>query len=159
GALSPPSVVYVADFELPDDSIPSQALTARMPIHAFLERSKAHSLVGEMNAAIVKDLNSKGIAAVRLPANSPPPKEGWLVRGVFVKVDEGNRVKRAVVVFGSGQTDIEVATSTDDLSAGTPQPLYRAQWDATSDKLPGAAVTLNPYVAAAKFVLAGFDLD
>jgi hypothetical protein len=38
-------------------------------------------------------------------------------------------------------------------------PLYRAQFDATSNKLPGAVITLNPYVAAAKFVLAGHDLD
>ena len=47
-----------------------------------------------------------------------------------------------------------------DLSAGTaPAPLYTAQTDATSNKMPGAVVTLNPYVAAAKFVLAGRDLD
>jgi hypothetical protein len=113
-----------------------------------------------MSESIVKDLGKKGITAARLPANSPFPQQGWLVRGVFLKIDEGNRVRRAVIGFGSGQTDLEVATSTDALSAKTaPAPLYREQTNATSNKLPGAVVTLNPYVAAAKFVLAGHDLD
>jgi len=133
---------------------------ASLPLHAYLERSKAQSLVDTMSTAIVGDLAKKGIAAERLPANSPLPKQGWLVRGIFQKVDEGDRVKRAVIGFGSGQTDLVVTTATDDLSAGAaPAPLYTAQTDATSNKLPGAAVTLNPYVAAAKFVLAGRDLD
>jgi hypothetical protein len=157
---SRPAVVYVADFELAPGSIQSQTLTASLPIHSFLERSKAESLVTEMNAAIVADLAKEGIIAVRLPANGPFPKQGWLVRGVFTTVDEGNRVRRAVIGLGSGQTDVAVATSTEELSAAAaPKPLYEAQLDAKSGKTPGAAVTLNPYVAAAKYVLAGFDLD
>jgi Domain of unknown function (DUF4410) len=155
-----PTVVYVADFELAPDSIQSGTLTASLPLHAYLERSKAQSLVATMSTSIVEDLAEKGIAAERLPANGLLPKQGWLVRGVFQKVNEGNRVKRAIIGFGSGQTDLDVTTSIDELSAGTaPTPLYTAQTDATSSKLPGAVVTLNPYVAAAKFVLAGRDLD
>jgi hypothetical protein len=155
-----PAVVYVADFELAPDSIQSETLTAFLPLHAYLERSKAQSLVATMSTSIVEDLAKKGIAAEPLPANAPLPKQGWLLRGVFRKIDEGNRVQRAVIGFGSGKTDLEVTISVDDLSAGmAPTPLYTAQTDATSNKLPGAVVTLNPYVAAAKFVLAGRDLD
>jgi hypothetical protein len=160
GPASRPAVVYVADFELAPDSIQSETLFAWLPLHAYLEQSKARSLVATMSTSIVEDLAKKGIAADRLPANSSFPKQGWLVRGVFMKIDEGNRVKRAIIGFGSGQTDLEVATSTDELSAETaPAPLYRAQTGAKSNKLPGAAITLNPYVAAAKFVLDGHDLD
>jgi hypothetical protein len=157
---SHPAVVYVADFELAPGSIQSETRTAALPLHSFLERSKAQSLVAEMNAAIVEDLATDGITAVRVPANGPFPRQGWLVRGVFMTVNEGNRVRRAVIGLGSGQTDVAVATTTDELSNETaPRPLYQAQLDAKSGKLPGAAVTLNPYVAAAKYVLAGFDLD
>ncbi|HEY4075788.1 MAG TPA: DUF4410 domain-containing protein [Rhizomicrobium sp.] len=156
-----PAVVYVADFELPPDSIQSETLAASYSqIHAYFEQSKARSLVVTMSNAIVSDLVKKGIVAQRLPANGQFPKKGWLVRGVFMKIDEGNRMKRAIIGFGSGQTDLEVDIATDDLSANTtPTPLYRAQMDATSNKLPGAVVTLNPFVAAAKYVLAGHDLD
>jgi len=160
GPASRPAVVYVQDFELAPDSIQSEAPTAALPLHAYLEQHKAESLVATMSTAIVDDLTKKGIAAQRLPANAPLPKQGWLVRGVFQKIDEGNRVRRAIIGFGSGQTDLSVTTTTDDLSTGTaPAPLYTAQTDSTSNKMPGAVVTLNPYAAAAKFVLAGRDLD
>jgi hypothetical protein len=33
------------------------------------------------------------------------------------------------------------------------------QTDAKSNKLPGAVITLNPYVATGEFILAGHDLD
>jgi hypothetical protein len=113
-----------------------------------------------MSTAIVEDLAKRGITATRLPANTPFPKQGWLVRGIFTKIDEGNRVMRAVIGFGSGQTDLKVAISMDELSAErAPAPLYRVQTDAKSNKLPGAVITLNPYVATAEFVLGGHDLD
>ena len=45
------------------------------------------------------------------------------------------------------------------VTRGAPKPMYEAETRADSGKLPGAAITLNPYVAAARFVLAGGDLD
>src|SRR5262249_47273565 len=82
GPASRPTVVYVQDFELAPDSIQSEAPTAALPLHAYLEQHKAESLVATMSTAIVDDLTKKGIAAQRLPANAPLPKQGWLVRGV-----------------------------------------------------------------------------
>jgi hypothetical protein len=158
---SPPAIVYVADFELQQGSLQTKdPLASLMPLHDYFQKSKARSLVDAMSDEIVADLTKKGIEAKRLPANSPIPKQGWLVRGTFTKIDEGNRVARAVIGFGAGKTDLQVTTTTDNLSAETPPaPLYRAQTLATSNKLPGAAVTLNPIAAAAKFVVAGNDLD
>ena len=46
-----------------------------------------------------------------------------------------------------------------DLAQGTPKPMYELDTTAQSGKAPGAVITLNPYVAAARFVLAGHDLD
>jgi hypothetical protein len=155
-----PAVVYVSDFEMAPDSVQSEDPFAALPLHAYKEESKARSLVATMSNSIVADLGKKGITAERLPANSPIPNEGWLVRGVFQKVDEGDRARRAVIGFGFGQTDLQVAAWVDDLSAkAAALPFYRAQLDATSNKMPGAAITLNPYVAAAKYVIAGHDLD
>src|SRR5689334_15210190 len=80
GPASRPSVVYVADFELASDSIQSESPRAVLPPHAYIERVKARSLVDEMSSSIVENLNGKGINAMRLPANSPLPQQGWLVR-------------------------------------------------------------------------------
>jgi hypothetical protein len=87
------------------------------------------------------------------------PQQGWLVRGAFLEVDDGNRLRRAVVGFGAGQTDLQIAVAVDRLSTSQSHlPLYEVGTDAESGKSPGAAVTLNPYVAVAKFVLSGLDL-
>jgi len=156
-----PAIVYVADFELQPGGIQTKdPLGSLLPLHDYFQQSKAHSLVDKMSDEIVADLTKKGITAKRLAANAPLPKQGWLVRGTFTKIDEGNQMARAIIGFGAGQTDLQVITSTDDLSAETSSaPLYRGQTFATSNKLPGAAVTLNPIAAGAKFVLAGRDLD
>jgi Domain of unknown function (DUF4410) len=63
-----------------------------------------------------------------------------------------------VIGFGAGATELQVATAVDQLGAGSPQPLYTVDTSAQSGRLPGAAVTLNPYAAAARFVIAGSDL-
>jgi hypothetical protein len=46
-------------------------------------------------------------------------------------------------------TSVEV----DRLGVGSSTPILRFGTQADSSKMPGAAVTMNPYVAAAKFVL------
>jgi hypothetical protein len=157
---SRPAVVYVADFEEAPGSVQSEGLGSLRPIHSLFEQSKAKSLVDLMSNSIIQDLGKKGISAHRVPANSPIPAQGWLVRGVFTKIDEGSRARRAVLGFGSGEDDVEVTASIDDLAAGAPlEPLYMSHTEATSGRMPGAIITRNPYAAAAKFVLAGQDLE
>jgi hypothetical protein len=112
-----------------------------------------------MADALVNDLREKGLDARRLPSGAPLPAQGWLVRGVFLSVDEGNSMRRAVVGFGSGASQIELAVAVDNLATQAPQPLYQVIDSESSHAKPGAgaAIALNPYVAAAKFVLARAD--
>jgi hypothetical protein len=116
-------------------------------------------VVDLMATSLVDDLGEGGVTAIRLPPGSPPPAEGWLLRGVFTKVEQGNRLERTVIGFGAGQTEIQAVADVDDLSHGPPPPLYDIDADADSSKLPGAIVMRNPYAAAAKFVIAGQSLD
>lgn len=156
---SRPAMIYVAQFDLPDSAIQSESPMARRPLHAWREQSQAHALVADMEQDVVTDLVKKGLSAQRLAPGGPLPRSGWIVQGTILRIDEGDRVRRAVVGFGKGQTDLQVEVAIDDLSTTEqPAPLYRMQTGAQSGKSPGAVVTLNPYVAAAKFVLAGHDL-
>lgn len=166
-----PTVVYVADFDLDASGVQQSgpgSLINRMrpgiigsgPLGvARTPAQQARDLVDLMANSIVDDLRKDGIAAERLALGMPLPAAGWLVRGVFLQVDAGNRLRRAALGFGAGATDLQVASTTDQLGAGAPRPLYTLDTHAQSGKLPGAAVTLNPYVAAARFVMAGKDLD
>ena len=164
-------VVYVTDFELdaadvkPDENRVDRArglLQGLRPLRGSQSESndpQAHAqhIVSALSAQLMSDLTKAGFDARHVNADDPPPAQGWLVRGVFLSVDEGNRVKRAVVGFGAGQNTIEVAVAIDNVAANAPAPLYQTIEGQSSEHKPGAAVTLNPYVAAAKFVLAKGD--
>ena len=168
-----PTVVYVADFELGAQNIQHEEgiVSGRIgPVRRVEERlyggssdpaARARQLVDLMANSLLKELSKAGFNAIRLQHGAPVPTEGWLLCGVFTEVQEGNRLRRAMIGFGEGQTDIQVVANVQDLSQGPPKPLYEIATDATSADKPGAAPTLvlGPYGAAARFVLAGKDLD
>jgi len=169
-----PTIVYVTDFELdvanvhaergilppPPPPLPGLGdVLPKLPGTPREPASRAREVVELMSKSLVKDLNDKGLTTRRLARGESLPAHGWLVRGVFTNVQEGNQLRRAVIGFGAGSTDLQVLVTIDDLANGAPKPLYEVQTSADSGKLPGAVITLNPYVAAARFVLAGGDLD
>ncbi|MFP6562727.1 DUF4410 domain-containing protein [Paraburkholderia sp. B3] len=172
GALpaAAPAVVYVSDFELdtadvtPDTNPVDQAhrivgniLPGGGLLHRRNPEMTAPQIVSTMAQTVVDDLRKKGIDARRLPAGDPRPAQGWLVRGVFLSVDEGNRVRRAMVGFNSGKSQFEVAFAADDLATQTSTPLYQEVEGQSGQHVPGAVVALNPYVAIAKFALSRGD--
>src|SRR5262249_30713338 len=169
--VSRPAVIYVANFDLDVGEIKSEGiissfgsgpLLGSMPhplgLLASDEETTAHELVDTMANSLVQDLREQGFTAQRLAPESAPPVDGWLLRGIFTQVDEGNRMRRAIIGFGAGQTDMEVATKLDDLSLGPPEPFYEVDTAAESGKMPGAVVTMSPAAAAVKFVIAAGDL-
>jgi len=174
GPLSPPGVIYVEDFDLEAEEIqggPSIAPGRREPFglrpniiagpHSAQKdpAGKARELVDLMATSLVNDLRKLGLNATRPSSGTALPSTGLLVRGVFTQVGEGNQLRRAVVGFGSGETKLEVVVIVDDLVQGSPRPFYEVDTGAESRKLPGAAITMNPYVAGAKYVLSGRDLE
>ena len=172
-ASGKPVVVYVADFELGAQTVHHQegVLSGRSgPVGRVGTRlsgsssdpaARARELVDLMANSLVKELTKAGFSATRLPHGAQPTAQGWLLRGVFTEVEEGNRLRRAMIGFGEGQTDLQVVATVHDLSHGPPTPLYELATDASSGSKPGAAPTLvlGPYGAAARFVLAGHDLE
>jgi hypothetical protein len=61
-------------------------------------------------------------------------------------------MRRAVIGFGAGASKMDLYVAVNDL-AHPDQPLYNASESGDSGKKVGAAITMNPYVAAAKFVM------
>ncbi len=169
----PPAIVYVADFSLPPDIIKSDAgmLSGRSgPVGRVGSRlsgasedraARARQLVDLMSKTLVSDLTKAKFKAVRLTPDLPVPTQGWLVRGSFTAVDEGNRLRRSMIGMGQGETDIQVLSCIDDLSQGPPRPMYQVATDANSGKAVGGGATLalGPYGAAVHFVKAGQDIE
>jgi len=155
--------VYVSDFELDAQDVQvdqGSAVGQRRP--GILERpqkkeqqdpaAQAKMLVDTMSQSIVSDLQKAGYKAQRLTSDEPKPSTGAWVHGVFTQADEGNRLHRAVIGFGSGQAKMELFVTLTDL-ARPEKPLYEASTEGASKDKPGAVISMNPYVAAAKFVM------
>lgn len=172
-SMAKPAAVYVTDFELGVQTIkheegplgerpgPAGRVGARLSGASADPAARAQALVDLMANSLVKELAKAGFAARRLPPGAQVPAQGWLLRGLFTEVQEGNRLRRAMIGMGQGQTDIQVVATLDDLAQGTPKPLYEIATDANSGSAPGGAPTLvlGPYGAAARFVMAGHDLE
>ncbi|MGH8683277.1 MAG: DUF4410 domain-containing protein [Burkholderiales bacterium] len=156
---TPARRVYVQDFTLDAEATePRTGLLGRPRLFQQLTSedpaTHARRVVAELAAALVKDLNAAGVPAERLPAGGALPAGGWLVRGVFTEADSGNTLRRAIIGFGSGKTDMEVQVGVSDLAAARPTESFLVFGTITDpSRLPGGAVTRNPYVVAAKFVL------
>lgn len=168
-----PAVVYVANFELQaehikkTDGLLTPAHGQSGPVrnlvlgHSEDPPALADKLVNLMADSIVKDLTKTGIRAIRLEPGASLPTSGWLVRGVFTEVQQGNRLRRAVIGLGSGQTDLQVVATTDHLASGVPRPLYQIETEASSSQAPGAAATLvlTPMSVPVRFVMTRGDLE
>lgn len=156
---TPARRVYVQDFALDAEATePREGLIPRPRLFQQLtgEDPAAHArrVVDDMATALVKDLDAAGVPAERLPPGRSLPADGWLVRGVFTEIDTGSTMRRAVIGFGSGKTDMEVQVGVSDLATNPNESFLVFGTITDPSRLPGGAVTRNPYVVAAKFVLA-----
>jgi Domain of unknown function (DUF4410) len=155
--------IYVSDFELDAEDVQvdqGSAVAQRRP--GVLERpqkkeqqnpdAQKKKLVDTLSQSIVSDLQKAGYKAQRLIPGDAKPTVGAWVHGVFTQADEGNRLHRAVIGFGSGQATMQLFVTLTDL-ASAQKPLYETSENGTSKDKPGAVISMNPYVAAAKFVM------
>ncbi len=107
---------------------------------------QAKKMVDLMATDIVNDQKKADYKAQRLSATDTRPTSGAWVHGVFTELAQGNRIHRAVIGFGAGEAKMDLCVTMNDL-AHPDKPLY------TAAESGGAAITMNPYVAAAKFVM------
>ena len=162
-AAGAPSMIYVENFDLGETVVKSDpgTLSGRPRLIQFRRENPADELreLSDLLAnSLVADLNKKHLPAQRLAAEQPRPTRGWLVRGAFLEVASGNRLQKAVIGFGAGNSDAHLYVGVTDLGAPPGmQDLLDFDVSSTGNKAPGGgvvtAVTRTPYGMAAKFVL------
>jgi len=103
------------------------------------------TLVQALNKGVARATTGDGMLATQ--ANC------WIVRGQFVIVDQGSRAMQAGIGFGAGQSHVEVQAQVYTLS-DPDHPFLVFDTNGASGHMPGAVAIPNPYVAAAKFVMA-----
>jgi hypothetical protein len=176
GPLSKPAVIYVTDFALEAGQLQSSnPLQERMEEGGRLRErlnslrgrdtspeGRAESLVNLMADSIVEDLRAKQINAQRAPKRVAA-KTGWIVRGIYKKLEEGNRAASSQIGFGAGSPLIQVEVTLDEIQNGKQKPILLFGTSKENSKMPGGiamtAATHNPYAMAIKFVRSRNDLE
>jgi hypothetical protein len=164
GPSAPKGPVYVRDFFFDTQDLkPDQGLLGGRggPVGRLLQglkpsedpAAKARQLVELLSNTIVRELNNSGIYASRLAPGAFTPSAGLLVGGEFLEVDEGNRMRRAMVGFGAGSEEVKVQVEVYDLAKDPNSPFLVYGAGEEGRKGPGAVVFKNPYAAAARYVL------
>ena len=106
--------------------------------------AKARELVTLLSNTIVAELNNAGIRASRLEPGAVTPQDGLLVGGEFLEVDEGNRMRRAMVGFGAGSEEVKVQVEVYDLAKNPNTPFLVYGSGEEGRKGPGAVAFRNP---------------
>jgi hypothetical protein len=106
-------------------------------------------------AEIAKQLGDLGFTVVRGGANTQVADGDLVIDGEFLKVDEGNRLRRMVIGFGAGASKLDTQVNLFRVTEGTRQSLLQFTTHADSGKMPGAAVTMGAGAAAQGGATAG----
>ncbi len=167
--LGRPDTVYIANFQLqvnPEENASGKERPLRVGKrvreavdHVGVRnqgspQEKAASIVNLLAQTIVDELNKNGVRSLRLPAQPRTFVGSWLLEGEFLDYDEGSASKKAVIGFGVGSPQMEVHLLLSEFTGSGSNVLVDTALTGRTDRKPGAAVTKNPYIAGAKFVLA-----
>jgi len=103
----------------------------------------------EVAQRLVEQIGAMGLPAVRA-AGQPDPREGDLVLiGAFTSVDEGSRLKRVVIGFGSGAAELKTHVAGYRMADGHLHKLGSGDTASGGGKGPGTVVPAIVTVATA----------
>jgi len=118
-------MIYVADFSFSADDVSAQsAIGARLfDLVKGTKPTEQELDIGDAVAQTLSDELVSGLRALGLPAQRAPAQEAsgtglitLRIEGQFLKVEEGNRLRRIVIGFGAGQsmvnTQVQVYETT-----------------------------------------------
>jgi len=160
-------IIYVADFLLDAESDNKQEDKKHLPIRNKLKdivnntgtgdkdspQIKKFKIINTLAESIVMGLKDKNLKSQRVFSQSPPSRDCFLLEGEFLDYEEGERVKRAIIGFGSGSSEMQVRMTFSRISEGKTNLILDTSVDGKKKRSPGAVVTKNPYVAGTKFII------
>jgi len=113
---------------------------------------RANALINDVSESLIRALREAGYQAQRLPADSPLPKVGLRLRGVFAEADERNRARRLLIGGEPVSPGILLYVGVNNLSRPE-QPLYALADPPIPDPRHGPVITVTSYAPAIRFEL------
>ena len=155
-AHAPADVIYVRGFDVSanqvrvDDNVMHRVKAMATGNAGAL--SQDQTAIDARNAVadeIVRELQAKGLHAVRIDGPVPAKANTLIVEGRFDKIDEGKSRRRMLIGLGAGKSDVSVSVQVLYQPAhGAPVPVELFQTSADSGHMPGIAETAGVGAAA-----------
>ncbi len=144
--LVKPPVVLVYDFAV----TPEEALTDSFGTYSerageaeSKEIQLAHATAVSLSEQLVAKLQKRGIAAERALDDRQPPLYAFVVRGQFLDVDKGSRLKRMVIGFGAGSSKLVARVQVYQAEDWGLRRIAEAEATASGSKAPGMLVPVG----------------
>lgn len=131
--------------QLPKHIYVSQFSTRGAAFNVDREGKELESFKSETAAVLQEALVER--LPVLAPARKTPaslPANGWLIRGKFVRVNQGSRALRTAVGFGAGATKMETRVEIFDLARSSNAPFLSFGTTGGSNAEPGAVSGIGP---------------
>lgn len=104
----------------------------------YMERQVA-AIVAD---GVVAELRDLGLPATRWRGAPPAGTNLYAIEGQFITIDEGSALKRMIIGFGSGGTEVRTLVQAYYISDGRKSLLGEAEVSAESSRKPGLAATI-----------------
>lgn len=153
GELTEPNRIVVYNFstspqDVPPNSVLFGIVEQREVPQTPEEVALGHQLGDRVAAKLVEDLNDRRIPAVRAATGASPVVGDVVLRGAFVALDEGSRVKRMLIGFGSGAAELGSVVEVYQVGDDGLHPLGSGEVIAGGGKMPGVLVPVAGGAAA-----------
>jgi hypothetical protein len=142
-ALPRPARVVVFDFatggaDVRVGSSPSRTARRAVGLSVAEPDLLGEAVADTLASTLVEQITALGIAAERASGAEPPRLNDLVVSGQFVRVDEGSKVRRFVIGFGVGATELRTQVEIFQVTTAGWQPIKHFETVATGSRLPGA---------------------
>jgi hypothetical protein len=142
--LPRPSRIVVIDFETGASDVRVGSSSRKTARRGAALSADGTDLLGEavadaLASRLVADVRALGLGAERAIGASPPALNDVVIQGQFLRIDEGSVVKRFVIGFGAGATELRTQVEMFQVTDKGWRPITQFETVAQGSRFPGAA--------------------
>lgn len=153
--LSKPNRIIVYSFAATPEDIPEDAavrgLYKKRSVPQTPDEIRLGRQLGDKIAEeLVQEILKLDMPAERSQAGPPAGNGDLIIKGEFVSIDEGHRLKRMLIGFGKGATELKTIVEAYQVTSEGPRNLGYKEITAAGGKMPGMLVPVLGGAAAGR---------
>jgi len=153
GFVSKPGRIIVYDFassvnQIDDGSVINPYVQYRTKPQTLEQKAMGLKLGDLVAGHLVKDILALGMPAERANSLRPARVGDLIIKGEFISIEKGSRMKRMLIGFGAGANELKTHLMAYQVTSTDLHPLGDAEFKAEGGNMPGMAV---PLIGSAAF--------